>query len=257
MGESVGLRDLRAAIDIVQAGRLDEPTAGLPWAVLDGLAALVRCDSVSFYEADVTRRETLLLQWNSGGERGMGDDCDRPPDDCFWVSAGRFAPCTYPHRTGDLSRAITWSDCYSAAELRNEPMFADYYGPVGLRHGMHVAFPALPGRMRKVSFWRCAGRDFTQRDRLIMQLLRPHLWESYAEMQRRRANSPRLTRRECEVLTLVRQGYSNVEIARRLVVSPATVRKHLENVFSRTGVRSRTAAALMLPGGESWPTARS
>lgn len=39
------------------------------------------------------------------------------------------------------------------------------------------------------------------------------------------------------------RGYSNSDIARELVVSTATVRKHLENIFRRLGVTSRTAAA--------------
>ena len=45
----------------------DEPTEGLPWAVLNGLAALIPCDGFSFYEADITRSRSRLLQWNEPG----------------------------------------------------------------------------------------------------------------------------------------------------------------------------------------------
>ena len=38
-------------------------------------------------------------------------------------------------------------------------------------------------------------------------------------------------------------GYDNNAIARQLVISPATVRKHLENAYARLGVTSRTGAA--------------
>ena len=66
--------------------------------------------------------------------------------------------------------------------------------------------------------------------------------------ERRRHAIPHLTRREREVLQLVSQGYSNADIAITLFISVSTVRKHLENIFNRTGVRTRNAvAALALP----------
>jgi DNA-binding CsgD family transcriptional regulator len=51
-----------------------------------------------------------------------------------------------------------------------------------------------------------------------------------------------LTNRELEVLRLVAQGRTNREIAEVLVLSEHTVRRHLQNVFSRLGVSSRAAA---------------
>jgi DNA-binding NarL/FixJ family response regulator len=54
---------------------------------------------------------------------------------------------------------------------------------------------------------------------------------------------PRLTAREREILELVAEGRTNAQIAERLWVSPGTVRKHLDNVYAKLGVHSRTAAA--------------
>lgn len=51
-----------------------------------------------------------------------------------------------------------------------------------------------------------------------------------------------LTAREVEVLVLVATGQTNHEIARTLVVSDHTVRRHLQNIFAKIGVSSRAAA---------------
>jgi len=51
-----------------------------------------------------------------------------------------------------------------------------------------------------------------------------------------------LTAREAEVLTLLAAGLSNTEIARRLFVSNATVKTHINRIFAKTGARDRAQA---------------
>jgi ATP/maltotriose-dependent transcriptional regulator MalT len=52
-----------------------------------------------------------------------------------------------------------------------------------------------------------------------------------------------LTRRELEVLRLVAAGRSNREVAAALVISEHTVARHVQNIFAKLGVSSRTAAS--------------
>jgi DNA-binding CsgD family transcriptional regulator len=51
-----------------------------------------------------------------------------------------------------------------------------------------------------------------------------------------------LTAREAEVLRLVAEGLTDVQIATRLHLSPKTVSSHLGNIFGKLGVTSRTSA---------------
>ncbi|GHE91655.1 DNA-binding response regulator [Streptomyces spiralis] len=51
-----------------------------------------------------------------------------------------------------------------------------------------------------------------------------------------------LTARECEVLVLIAEGLTNQEIARRLHVSTATVKTHINNLFAKAGLKDRAQA---------------
>jgi DNA-binding NarL/FixJ family response regulator len=56
-----------------------------------------------------------------------------------------------------------------------------------------------------------------------------------------------LTSREREVLTLIRHGMSNAEIADHLVIELGTVKNHVHSVLKKLDVSSRRSAAAMLP----------
>lgn len=77
-----------------------------------------------------------------------------------------------------------------------------------------------------------------------------HLDSAVARALTRRMAAPHvglasLTTREREILTLVAQGYSNQEIADRLVISERTARTHVSNMLNKLQLSSRTQAALL------------
>jgi DNA-binding NarL/FixJ family response regulator len=67
--------------------------------------------------------------------------------------------------------------------------------------------------------------------------------------QARRASAarafPQLTDREYDILILVAQGLDNTSIARRLVLSPKTVRNHVSNVFAKIQAPDRPGAIVL------------
>ncbi|MEU3921291.1 response regulator transcription factor [Streptomyces sp. NPDC029004] len=61
-------------------------------------------------------------------------------------------------------------------------------------------------------------------------------------MDRMRTPSQALTKRELEVLQLVGDGLSNLQISKELFLSQATVKSHLVHIYAKLGVDSRTSA---------------
>ena len=74
--------------------------------------------------------------------------------------------------------------------------------------------------------------------------LRRHPHSAPFEFNRRAQESLGLSERELEVLALIAAGQSNKEIARRLEVSPNTVKTHIGNLFEKLDVQRRTEAVL-------------
>jgi two-component system, NarL family, response regulator LiaR len=55
-------------------------------------------------------------------------------------------------------------------------------------------------------------------------------------------NSPTLTLRESEVLTLMVDGLNNIDIAKKLVIAPSTVKTHVSSILSKLEASNRTEA---------------
>jgi LuxR family maltose regulon positive regulatory protein len=56
------------------------------------------------------------------------------------------------------------------------------------------------------------------------------------------STAERLSEREVQILRLVAKGLSNAQIAERLVIAHSTVKRHIQNIFGKLGVNSRTQA---------------
>ncbi len=216
-------QDLRTLAGIVSEDRPDLPDGeGLPPSLLADLMGQIRCDGISL-ECFDSGRQTWPLYWN----------CQ---------------PCNYPERTGDLRSIIKISDFYSTRQWHANGMYSDIYRPQGLEHELQLCLSdpagrtAGPGRTVRLFFFRQSGPDFSERDRAVLTLLRPHIDQAYLNALRRRHPVLRLTPRQRDLLRLVAAGNTNTQIARQLGISEGTVRIHLQNIYAKLRVSSRTAA---------------
>lgn len=95
--------------------------------------------------------------------------------------------------------------------------------------------------------------DFTEKDVFILNTFKKHIENMvcrliHTDRQKtaadkffeQSAEKYHFTQREKEVLKLLRQGFSNSEIADQLVISLSTVKKHVYNLYDKAGVKSRT-----------------
>jgi DNA-binding CsgD family transcriptional regulator len=228
-------KDIHALLQVVGSGSRDDEGPVVPWSLMHDLRALVACDNVQVYGQDTPRQDEFASQDLPGiGESEL--DCD-----AYWPNYWD-SPCSYPDRSGDLRSVVMISDFCSLWQWHETGMYNEYLGLFGIEHEIAVCLPVGPGRTLKFLFARSAGPDFSERDRAVLTLLRPHLHAAYVAAERRRLGVSPLTPRQQEVMQYVAAGFSNTQIARRMQVSEATVRKHLENIFQRLQVTNRTAA---------------
>ncbi len=209
--------------------------------VLDDLDALIGCDVVAFNAMDTPGRRHRHAQLIASGQRELASPAELEAADHepFWRWYWQCAPCSLPDRL-ETSVAVSISDFYTVREWAQHRM-SEVLGR--LSDELLVSYPDAPGSTRRLLFARESGARFEERERFLITLLMPHVGSLLA---RTLAPRPRpedtLTDRQREVLRLVRIGMANKQIAHALNISTGTVRKHLENIYERLDIHSRTEA---------------
>lgn len=349
MGE-LSASEMRAGLELlaeVESARdLDE----FAQAVL-GLRRLISSDIVSYNEMNPSRRRALTI----------ADPPEVLTPEVVEGTArhiGSHPGLQHYQRTGDR-RALLMSELWGRREMERTPLYQEVYRLVDANFQVINALSVDPSVVVGIRFFR-SSRDYSERDRALLDLLTPHLATAYRSVETRAAlgdleqaldgggrhvilldgadgirhatpgsakllreafgggeadrtrlprdlaewvatqrrrfdgdDGPRsavqisarhdgrrvvarflseqgagagalllevhaltlspealtelgLSPREAEVLArLVVIGVTNAEIGRRLYISPRTVRKHVENLFGKLGVQTRTAAAAL------------
>ena len=214
--------------------------------LLTELGRLVDADWIGYNELDCVRRQVLFFVQRPGDAEDAGIDEDG------WTLLEDHPICR-AHARGDF-RTLKLSDFLTSRELHRTSLYHEWLAPFDVEHELELALSAPQWHTRTFVIDRGKGRrDFSERDRLVLDLLKPHLTRLLERAAaRKRApeenGAAQLTAREREVLAWVARGKTNPQIAEALWVSPATVRKHLENVYGKLGVNTRTAAVARFLG---------
>jgi DNA-binding CsgD family transcriptional regulator len=318
-------RDAEGVLRFLAAA--EEPGGDEPFTprILEDLGALIAAERVTYCEQDRVRKRERLTVGRSN------DEWPAEAAVSYWDIAGEHPVCSR-HNRGSFG-ALKLSDFLSLKQLKRTHVYAVWFGPADVDYELNVAIPSPPWHTKTFLFDRGPGRDFTERDRLLLDLLQPHfgqLWRAAHDRRRLRAalaalelesehqargvivltpggraevvspaarrllreyfrtppetdNLPPalvdwletgsrtvrreqderrltidrcgnalvleethgdlgLTARERQILAWVARGETNAEVAETLWIAPSTVRKHLENVYAKLGVRTRTAA---------------
>ena len=243
-----------ALVDFLLEAVADEGTTPFPADVLAGLRSVVRCEAVSYREWSpeellefslaADEPTSILPVWDAYSQVRKDDP----------LAGGAPHANSLPDREW-LGRALTISDFISDREFRRRGLYAEVCKPLGVRAVMKVFLPAGGATGASLVFDTTRSR-FTEADRLTLQRLVPHLGQLRRNALARRTYPAlidstaaartrllRLTPRERVVLARAAAGETNIVIAQALFVSPGTVRKHLEHIYGKLEVRTRTEAA--------------
>jgi len=153
------------------------------------------------------------------------------------------------HATHAGGGAHRISDSLSQAEFRESALYNEYYRRIGIDHV--IAVPLFVDRGLLVSFvLNRNGKDFSDRERMLLDLVREPLAALYRHALARQRSFAELpvTQREREVLEWLAAGKTDREIGEILGMSPRTVQKHLQHIYEKLGVETRTAAVMRALG---------
>jgi DNA-binding CsgD family transcriptional regulator len=261
----------KTLLDFLLEAVSDEGTTPFPAHVLAGMRRVVRCETVSYREWSpqellelslaADEPEAVMQVWP--GYRHVRRDDPLP--------GGARNGSPLPDR-GWLGQALTISDFISDREFRRRGLYAEMCKPLGVRAVMKVYLPTGGGATGAQLVFDTTRSRFTDTDRLALQRLIPYLVQlrrnAHARKSYRalldstaaaRTRLQRLTPRERVVLARAAAGETNAMIAQALFIGPGTVRKHLEHIFDKLEVRTRTEAAAIysqervVGDGVAWP----
>jgi DNA-binding CsgD family transcriptional regulator len=151
-----------------------------PAVALDAICTLIPCTVASFNDVDPEAGRLVALLHPS--------DFLSAEEQSYYAETLAALVDDHPlirHHleTGDGS-AVKFSDFLSAAQLHELPVYQQVYRPLRVEHQMSITLPAALPRIVGIALNR-EDRDFDERERALLNALRPHLAQSYQSAQER------------------------------------------------------------------------
>jgi DNA-binding CsgD family transcriptional regulator len=240
----VPLSSLDLSLRLVDAlADVDDP-ADVPDLVMPGLARLIGCDVLTYNEIGPSPVQVRYLDYPAGVLNA--------------ASLAVFARHVHEHplinhyqRTQD-TRPTKISDFLDRRGFHSLGLYAEFFATIPVEHQLAISLSAPGEGIVGLAFNR-ARSDFTEAHRDVLCALREPLAAGMRRAAARRdaklalseaipAQLGELTEREVRTLQLVARGHTNVAIGHMLDISPRTVAKHLEHIYTKLGVNNRAAA---------------
>lgn len=170
---------------------------------------------------------------------------------------------THPGFTvSSLNQCTILSDIIKQDAFKKTELYNEYYRHLNVESQMFTEFPS-PHGMRSLMILSRNARNFTERERFMLGLIKPHIIGAYRnalELHRYREKvalferggdfpalrALGLTGREAVILGWAAKGKTNADIAMILGISRRTVEKHFERVFEKLGVETKIAAVSVI-----------
>jgi len=247
--------------------------------LLSGLARLTGSDMAVYHHVDVADLGEINLAWPAAAftpqrlEAYSSVMAEHP-------LVAHFQANTYSHSP------ICVSDLLSTRQWRATRVYSEALRGLGAENQMSLVLASRGSEARAVSVCR-RGATYRDGERELLALVRPHLLAALRRAYARSsdhvalrvvphveyvrldaldrvlhapvqaATARALTAREHEVLCLMSTGLTNRQVAGRLHLSEATVRKHLEHIYPKLGVDNRVAAARLVAPEQLIPRPRT
>jgi DNA-binding CsgD family transcriptional regulator len=246
---SISTADLRRLCAVTDKAHWADCGDGVPHTLLQALQDVVPCDEITYQVTIPTQKTFVYLQDLDGTACCYEQDKERF-EAFFWPAFWSSLVCSYPQQSDAGSEVHGVSDFLTDSEFHRSPI-GELFRVQQSRYNMLIPLAYDGETDYRIELWREPGTDFSEREQMLMTLLRPHLAEldRSHRLQRRQSPLSKLTARQVEVLKCVASGSTNRQVARRLSISEGTVRRHLEDIYQRLEVASRTAAAALVTEG--------
>lgn len=173
--ERLATRDLRAILDFTLDARAFARLESFRTGILAGINDLIPCDMVGYNEVDTAEGTLVVFYDRSIPEY---DEIAR-----IFPSVMHQHPMVATADAGD-GRTYKLSDFFTTREFHRLELYQDMYRLVGAEEQM--AFSILGEVIVGIALNR-QSRSFTERDRTILELVRPHLAQAYGEVREREA----------------------------------------------------------------------
>ena len=170
----LGTRELRALLDCVREIRSDADVEGLPGRVMAGVQRVVPSDSK--FWTDIDTKSGRISRLVCPAEVRLKDE-----DRLVAKYLHQHPVYAYAKRTGDDS-AHTIADFVSLTTWRRGPLYNEMYRPRQIEAQISFTFSTRPGHTIGVILNRDRPQ-FREHERTALNLLRPHLLETYRDLE--------------------------------------------------------------------------